>query len=80
MQASLLLPPISPAPLAPTRTLALPWTCIPKLKASKCPQLKATNAANENATVDYTSMTSYDTNISAMSFGLTWVYIESYNS
>ncbi|PON54806.1 Light regulated Lir [Parasponia andersonii] len=65
MQATLNLPPSPPLPLiiAPTKSVALPWN--PLITTTKLQtttfrrlQLKPTAAANDAATVDYSSITS----------------------
>ncbi|XWS68746.1 hypothetical protein CRYUN_Cryun04dG0118200 [Craigia yunnanensis] len=56
MLAALSFTPSALSTVTPTKTLAQPWRAMLKMKTPRCSPLKATPVAQENSTVDYSSM------------------------
>ncbi|XVE50032.1 hypothetical protein DITRI_Ditri01bG0129600 [Diplodiscus trichospermus] len=58
MQAALSFTPSVLPVVTSTKNLALPWRSMLKMQSPPCSSIKATPAAQDNSTVDYSSMTS----------------------
>ncbi|EOX99635.1 hypothetical protein QUC31_014559 [Theobroma cacao] len=50
--------PLSIALVTPTKSLALPWKSVLKTQTPRCSPIKGTPVAQDNSTVDYSSMAS----------------------
>ncbi|XWS54074.1 hypothetical protein CRYUN_Cryun10bG0057700 [Craigia yunnanensis] len=58
MQAALSFTPSALSIVIPTKSLALPWKSMLKMRTPRCSPIKATPVAQDNSTVDYSSMAS----------------------